>query len=109
VTLSIAIVSNSALLFNKITLFILHGHQNHHYINFAGDVKKAAKHLHSTNKHMVAEKHLITAVKYTELSLQHFPQIEYDTRTKYNHKYNIKLTEAEIHVNDITILMPRTK
>jgi site-specific recombinase XerC len=79
VTLSIAIVSNSAPLFNKISLFIVPGHQNHHHINFAGDMKKAAKHLHSINEHIVAEEHLITAAIYTQLSLQHFPQIQYDT------------------------------
>jgi hypothetical protein len=62
---------------------------------------KAAQHLHSTNRHMAAaETHLITAVNYTELSCTSLPTDTAEHMNQYNHKYNIKLTKAEIHASD---------
>jgi hypothetical protein len=77
---------------------MLHG--PYHYISFAGDTKKAAQHLHSTNKQMVAEKHLIAAVNDTELSCTSLPTDTAEHMNQYNHEYNTKLTKAEIQASD---------
>jgi hypothetical protein len=49
-------------------------------------MKKAAQHLHSTNKHTVAGKHLIAAINYTELSCTSLPTDKAEHMNQYNHK-----------------------
>ena len=93
-------INNSAPLFNKITLLSYMDPQNHHYINFAGDMKKAAEYLRNTNMHTVAEKQLITAVSYTELSCTSLLTDTAEHMNQCNHKNNTKLNKAEIHVSD---------
>jgi len=74
--------------------------QNHHHINFTGDTQKAAEYLHSTNKHTVAEKELITAVSYTKLGCTSLPTDTAEHTNQCNHKNNTKLSEAETCAND---------
>jgi len=55
---------------------------------------------------MAAEKHLITAVNYTELSCTSYTA---EHMNQYDHKYNIKLTKAEIQANDSQLRCPEPK